>query len=181
MEKATAAELTYPGVGSSRFASTAPMGFQILHNRVRLGTGIADYAKAKAALQKWAMVDFPWFKIVSPTTLPCEGMSVISLARFAGLKFLNACRVVYTIDDTEPLQRWGFAYGTLPDHAERGEERFLVELNPQDESVWYDIFSFSRPGPILYQLGTSLIKKLQKRFQMDSLQAMQRAMELPPL
>jgi len=30
-------------------------------------------------------------------------------------------------NEEEPIQRYGFAYGTLPDHAETGEERFLVE------------------------------------------------------
>lgn len=38
--------------------------------------------------------------------------------------------------------RFGFAYGTLPSHAEIGEERFMVEL--RDGAVWYDILAFSQ-------------------------------------
>ena len=36
-------------------------------------------------------------------------------------------------------RKFGFAYGTLPDHAATGEERFLIEWNQDDDSVWYDI------------------------------------------
>ena len=56
---------------------------------------------------------------------------------------VNACRVVYVVDEEEPIQRYGFAYGTLPDHAETGEERFLVEWNRASGEVWYDILAFS--------------------------------------
>ena len=40
---------------------------------------------------------------------------------------MNAGRVVYLVDEDGPVPRFGFAYGTLPGHAESGEERFLVE------------------------------------------------------
>jgi hypothetical protein len=46
--------------------------------------------------------------------------------------------------------RYGFAYGTLPEHAEAGDERFAVELRPEDETVWYDIYAFSRPKGIAW-------------------------------
>ena len=43
------------------------------------------------------------------------------------------------------VQRFGFAYGTLPDHAGSGEEGFLVEWGREEGSVWYDILALSRP------------------------------------
>ena len=46
------------------------------------------------------------------------------LARALGLWVLNACRIVYVIEEDGPLRRFAFAYGTLPEHAESGEERF---------------------------------------------------------
>ena len=45
------------------------------------------------------------------------------LARSLGLWWLNACRIVCVIDEDRPVTGFGFAYGTLPDHAESGEER----------------------------------------------------------
>ena len=78
------------------------------------------------------------------------------------------------IDETAPIRRFGFAYGTLPEHAERGEERFTVELQP-DGSVWYDLFAFSRPSSWYLEAGLALTRSLQKRFARDSMAAMVRA------
>jgi len=80
------------------------------------------------------------------------------LARAIGLWWLNACRIVYVVDEVEPIQRFGFAYGTLPDHAASGEERFLIEWNRADNSVWYDILSFSRARHILARLGYPMFR-----------------------
>ncbi|HTG87378.1 MAG TPA: DUF1990 domain-containing protein, partial [Pyrinomonadaceae bacterium] len=78
---------------------------------------------------------------------------------------------VYVIDEPE---RFGFAYGTLAQHAERGEERFTVEWNRKDETVWYDILAASQPGPMA-RLGYPYARRLQKRFAQDSMKAMKRA------
>jgi uncharacterized protein (UPF0548 family) len=41
---------------------------------------------------------------------------------------LNPCRVVYVLEETGgEVERYGFAFGTLPGHSEEGEERFTVE------------------------------------------------------
>jgi uncharacterized protein (UPF0548 family) len=69
---------------------------------------------------------------------------VAVIARALGLWWLNACRIVYIVDESEPLRRFGFAYGTLPGHVGTGEERFLVEWDPAGDGVWYDILAFSR-------------------------------------
>jgi uncharacterized protein (UPF0548 family) len=49
--------------------------------------------------------------------------------------------VVYVVDDEN---RRGFAYGTLPGHAERGEELFAVRYDPADEAVYAEVTAFSR-------------------------------------
>jgi len=85
---------------------------------------------------------------------------------------LNACRLVSVIDDD---RSYGFTYGTLPDHAERGQERFLVEWRQDDDSVWYDILAYSRPNQILSLLGYPVARLLQKRFARDSMLAMRRS------
>ena len=88
---------------------------------------------------------------------------------------MNACRVVYTVGDTGPLSKFGFAYGTLPGHVESGEERFLVEWDRSDDAVWYDIIAFSRPHQFSARLGYPVVRRLQKRFGRDSAAAMLRA------
>ena len=71
------------------------------------------------------------------------------------------------------MGKYGFAYGTLPEHGERGEERFTVEWNHEDNSVWYDILAISRPG-FWATLGYPVTRAMQKRFAKDSLASMQR-------
>lgn len=53
-----------------------------------------------------------------------------------GFYTLNACRSFYVVDEEGPMERFGFAYGTLAQQAESGEERFTVEWNREDDSVW---------------------------------------------
>jgi uncharacterized protein (UPF0548 family) len=48
------------------------------------------------------------------------------LGRHFGVWSLNACRIAYVIEEVPSLRRYGFAFGTLPGHVERGEERFTV-------------------------------------------------------
>src|SRR5882672_3711283 len=64
----------------------------------------------------------------------------------------------------------------MPEHGERGEERFSVEFHRADQSVWYDLHAFSRPGPTA-RLAYPFAQALQKRFAQESKEAMQRAMQ----
>jgi uncharacterized protein (UPF0548 family) len=100
---------------------------------------------------------------------------VAVIARLFGLWWENACRIVYVVDEEGPVQRFGFAYGTLPEYAESGEERFTVEWHEADDAVWYDILAFSLPQRHLARLGYPLARRLQRRFARDSGAAMRRA------
>ena len=154
---------TYAEVGATN--STPPAGYTVDHNRIQIGTGEAAYKRGVEALKNWQHFDLGWATIV-PRGVPVEvGATVAVKARAFGTWSLNACRVVYTIDETT---RFGFAYGTLPDHVELGEERFLIEWLP-DDSVWYDILAFSRPRHPLVRLSAPLARLLQKQFARDSL------------
>ncbi|RVX16649.1 UPF0548 protein [Vitis vinifera] len=44
-----------------------------------------------------------------------------------------------------------------------GEERFSIELDENDQ-VWYEVLSFSKPGNILSVLGYPYVQSMQKRF-----------------
>ena len=100
------------------------------------------------------------------------GIDVAVTVRHFWLYSLNACRIVYVVDEEGPIKRFGFAYGTLAEHAESGEERFTVEWNRDDDEVWYDILAFSRPRQLLARLGHPLSRLLQKRFAEGSKAAM---------
>ena len=157
---------TYSEVGATN--TTPPAGYNVDHNRVRLGEGEATYLRAIEALKNWRHFDLGWVTIVPRGVAIEAGATVAVKARAFGTWSLNACRIVYVID--EP-RRFGFAYGTLPGHVECGEERFLIEWLP-DDSVWYDILAFSRPQHPLVKLSAPLARRLQKRFARESLARM---------
>jgi len=69
-----------------------------------------------------------------------------------------------------------FGYGTLKGHLMAGEERFRVSLNPDDESVSYDVWSFSWPNTWQAYCALPLIRRVQRRFARESPLAMQSAL-----
>ena len=165
---------SYADVGAT--AVLAPAGYRIDHNRTKLGAGGETYDRAVSALKHWQQFNIGWVRIVPPET-PLELRAVVAVeARVLGLWSLNAARVIYTFDDDprDATVKFGFAYGTLPDHVEEGEERFTVEWL-EDDSVWYDIYAFSRPRHVMARLGLPFCRMLQKRFARDSMAAMRNA------
>jgi len=173
MAEREGAPLTYPEVGASR-GSVAPPGYHPNHARVRLGSGEAVYRRAVAALRRWAMYDMEWTRIVWPDTPIETGRTVGLVVRHLGFWSMHACRIVYVTDgeEEEGTVRYGFGYGTVADHAERGEERFTVEWRRADDAVHYELFSFSRPAAPLARLGSPIAGALQRRFARESLRAM---------
>lgn len=162
---------SYPEVGCSR--EQAPSGYVADRNRIKLGRGLESFERAKNAIQRWNMFDMPWINLCWPDTPIEVGATVAVLVSHLGFWSLNACRIVYVIEEHGPLERYGFAYGTLPQHGEIGEERFTVEYGA-DEIVWYELYALSRPGS-LATLAYPYTRALQKRFARDSKAAMQRA------
>ena len=169
------APFSYDEVGASREAAKELAGYAVDHNRAKLGEGRGTLGRAVTALYAWKMFDIGWARVV-PEDAPVEvGTTVAVLARHYGFRSLNPCRILYTIEEDGGCVRRGFAYGTLPEHGERGEERFTVEWRRDDDSVFYDVYAFSRPNHLLAKLGYPLARRLQRRFAEDSLQAMVRA------
>ena len=110
---------TYPSVGATS-SGDHPLGFLVDHNRIQLGSGQATFDAAKRALCDWQHYRFDWIELHRPEVDPAPDQTVGVLARALGLWVLNACRVVYLIEEDTPLHRFAFAYGTLPVHAESG-------------------------------------------------------------
>ena len=164
---------SYDEVEATRGAP--PPGYSADHNRVQVGSGELAYRRAKMALVRWRMFELPWVLLCWPNTPVQPGSVVGVLAHVTGGWWLNACRIVYMVDEPGEVERFGFAYGTLPDHAERGEERFTVEWRHADNSVWYDLLGYSQPNHRLARLGGPLARQTQKRFAADSKLAMVRA------
>ena len=164
---------TYPAVGAT--AITPPAGYVVDHTRIKLGEGEEIFGRARAALVRWDQFWLGWVEAWSPATPLRTGEVVAVMARRFGLWWLSACRIVYVVDESGPICKFGFAYGTLPGHVESGEERFMIEWDQSDNSVWYDILAFSRPNHFLTRFGYLVVRRLQKRFGRDSATSMLRA------
>jgi uncharacterized protein (UPF0548 family) len=169
---------SYPDVGAT--ASALPAGYDVDHNRVRLGEGEAAWQRARDAIRAWEMFHMPWVRLYWPDT-PIQPGAVVAVSfRHFGFFSLNACRIVYVVSENGSagaISRFGFAYGTLREHAERGEERFTVEWNHQTDEVCYDILAFSRPRAALAKLAYPVSRTLQRRFVYCSKLAMQRSVQ----
>jgi uncharacterized protein (UPF0548 family) len=176
LARQAATPFSYADLAWTRDGRT-PVGYHKLHHSAMLGRGAACYAAACRAIVQWQMFDLGWVELYPRDAEVKSGTAVAILVRAMGFWWLSAARIVYTIDEQRSaglLGRFGFAYGTTIDHAERGEERFLVEWR-DDDSVWYDLFSFSQPAHWLAKMGSPMTKRLQMRFAADSLRTMQQA------
>jgi uncharacterized protein (UPF0548 family) len=158
---------SYADVGSTN--GIQPPGYTVDRNRVQLGSGLQAFSQAVGRLRAWQMFKLRWVDLF-PASPPIRvDQTVAVVVRHFGFWSMNACRIVYVIEGN---RRFSFAYGTLQDHAEQGEERFSIEWLESDDSVWYSILAFSRPGKWQARIAKPLSRMLQKKFARDSLAAM---------
>jgi len=151
----------------------APAAYNVDRNRICLGNGEKVWRAAKAAVEGWKPFAIPWLQLCWPETPIESGRNVAVLVSHLGFWSLNGCRVVAKIDEvTENSKRFGFAYGTLEDHSESGEECFSITWNADDNAAWYEIFAFSRPKAFLARVGYPISRRLQRRFAQSSKEAM---------
>ena len=166
--------LSYSPVGLAKGSSR---NFDSDQTAVVIGKGRADFERARAALMAWKQFDVGWGELFPTNAVVETGTVVMVLFRHLGFWSLNGCRVVYRVGDDEPDRRFGFAYGTLTNHSEMGEEIFEVDLNSDTGDVTYRIHAASRPRAVLARIGYPIARLLQGRFRRDSVEAMKRAMQ----
>ena len=154
-------------------AHTGAAGFRVDEQIAAVGSGNAAFARAVEALTAWRHFDLGWVELFPPHAPIAEGTLVAVAIRHFGFWSLNGCRVLYQTGDG--ASTFGFAYGTLTNHAECGEELFEVRLDPDTGDVRYRIRAASRPRAVLARAGYPLTRMLQARFRRDSAHAMRRA------
>ena len=163
------ASLTYANVGWTE-RSAVPNGFVANQWQTVIGNGDIAFQRAKDAIREYQMLRLGWIQMVGPPEPIAPDSIVCTLARQLRVYSLNVARIVY-VDDQIPT-RFGFGYGTLPEYALVGEERFTVELDTRSTNVTFEIFSFSRPNTILMSMVRPLLRHAQRRFCFDSSEAM---------
>jgi uncharacterized protein (UPF0548 family) len=160
--------LSYGPIGIVREQSVGP---RLDEETSVIGHGSADFDRARAALMAWKQFDIGWVELLPRQAPVAVGTVVAVLIRHLGFWSLNGCRVLYTVGSRDD-DRFGFAYGTLTNHAETGEELFEVFVQPETDAVMYRIRATSQPQAALARVGQPIVRLLQARFRRHSAAAM---------
>jgi uncharacterized protein (UPF0548 family) len=151
--------LTYAEVGAT--VGPLPPGYHHVHESAVIGHGRTRFDEAAASVMRWGMLRGAGARVEATSATAVVGSEVI----VALGPIRVPCRVVYVL--AEPNHR-GFAYGTLPGHAETGEELFAVRYDPADGAVYAEVTAFSRHGTWWSRLAgpmTSLVQRVvSKRY-----------------
>ena len=151
--------LTYAEVGATNDLGVddvgRPQGYHHAHLSARIGSGRARFEQAADAVMRYGMLRGAGVRVRASTEVAEVGTLV--LGRLGPIA--APCRVVYVLD--EPNRR-GFAYGTLPGHAEAGEEFFGVRYDPASESVYAEVAAFSRPNTWWSKAGAPVAALVQR-------------------
>ncbi|MFJ4037005.1 DUF1990 family protein [Microbacterium sp. NPDC090007] len=143
--------LTYTEVGAT--AGEMPRGYHHVRAGRVVGHGRADFERAADALLAGEAQRRAGARVTLSETPMRTGTRVTMRLGV----FRIPCLVVWA-ERTDTVA--GFAYGTLPGHPERGEERFTLTLQPTGEVV-FDIAAFSAPGRWFTRVGAPLGRLVQ--------------------
>jgi uncharacterized protein (UPF0548 family) len=166
--------LSYEPVGIAR---QSPKGFNADLASAVIGHGQETFERAKNALAQWRHYELGWAELFPKGVAIEPGTDVAVLVHHLGFWSLNGCRVVYGIGDRQTGSSFGFAYGTLTNHAEMGEEIFEVIMDPESEEVGYRIRAVSKPRAAWARIGYPIARYFQAHFRQDSISALRRAID----
>ena len=149
--------LTYAEVGATRDA-TLPAGYHHIRIGARIGTGRDRFEQAAAQVLRYGMLRGAGVRVAATTPVAEPGTLVLG-----HLGPIPApCRVVYVLGGPDEPNRAGFAYGTLPGHAESGEELFAVRFDPATGAVHAEVVAFSRHATWWAKLGAPAASFVQR-------------------
>ncbi|QIG40411.1 DUF1990 domain-containing protein [Microbacterium sp. 4R-513] len=148
--------VTYSEVGAT--AGELPGGYHHLRRERVVGHGSEEFARAADDLLTGAVQRRAGATVWLSEVPLREGTHVRMRLRVGPLLFNIPCVVVWT---ERTATSCGFAYGTLPGHPERGEERFEVQLTPAGDVI-FRIVAFSAPGRWFTRLGGPVARLVQR-------------------
>ena len=149
--------LTYAEVGATN-GPTLPAGYHHVHVTARIGSGRDRFERAADAVMHYGMLRGAGVRVRATT--PVAEVGTLVLGRLGPIP--APCRVVYVVDEPDAPNVRGFAYGTLPGHAETGEERFAVRYDPGSGSVYSEVVAFSRHATWWSRLGSPAASFVQR-------------------
>lgn len=166
---ARTAELTYTDVGAT-LDGRFPTGYRHGRHEIHLGHGQEVFDRATAALRDWAAHRGVGMRVTADEPDLVVGAHVVVVVPLGPLAAVARCRIVAVLDEVD---RFGFAYGSLPGHPEHGEEAFVVQRAP-DGAVAFVVTVFFRHADLLVRLGGPVADAMQRRFTHRYLHAFRR-------
>ncbi|KAL6993382.1 hypothetical protein U1Q18_011499 [Sarracenia purpurea var. burkii] len=150
-------------------------GFLLNHTRVLVGSGLETFEKGKTALQSWRHFGLDW-AFVDPKTPIQSGVKFCVCVKEILPWVMMPLQVVYVNENRNTkmaVSSFAFGSGTLQGHLLGGEERFSIELDDNNQ-VWYEILSFSKPAHFLSLIGYPYVRLRQKYFAHHSTEAIKK-------
>lgn len=156
-------DVTYQDVGST-LDPTAPC-----HTRT-VELGHDTFGAAVTGLKAWACHGGIGASVYPDDAPLAAGTTLLVVLRVGPVRLLVPDRIVGIVDEAN---RFGFAYGTLPGHPERGEEAFLIERHP-DGRTTATIRVAAEGDWFIARLAAPIVRRLQQAALNRYLVALQR-------
>jgi len=146
----------------------------------------ASFEIARRLMSEYAFADPAIVRAVFDPAGGLANRNMLLQVRFGPLRFFLGCRVGAIADETRTVDGrdvriWGWSYGTLAGHFERGQMDFAVWKWLDDGAVEFRIHVVSRPaeaGNPLVRLGLRLVgRREQVRFARRACERMQQLVE----
>ena len=161
LERSRSDRLTYEPVGGSLNGPT-PSGLQ-RHSWTTPLSGPDAFFRGVEALHTWAVHRDAGLEVVADG--PIEVGTNVAMSAPLPVGFVDiSCRITAIVDERD---RFGFAYGTLSVHPERGEESFVM-IRDHGDSARFEVQAVSHPrhpvARVLPVLGNRLQDAAVRRY-----------------
>jgi uncharacterized protein (UPF0548 family) len=129
-----------------------------------------SFEAARRLMADYAFADPAIVRAVFDPAGALANRNMLLQVRLGPLRFFIGCRVGAITDETRTVDErtvrvWGWSYGTLAGHFERGRMDFAVWKWLDDGAVEFRIHVISRPAPLgnpLVRLGFRLVGRRQQ-------------------
>jgi uncharacterized protein (UPF0548 family) len=129
-----------------------------------------SFERAVALMRDYAFAEGSAVRAVFQADAPLEGRDMLLIGRFAGLDFRLGVRVTHVVDarrdeDGRAVRVWGWSYGTLRGHLERGQMSYEVRKWLDTGEVEFRIAAVSHRARVanpLVRLGFGLLGRREQ-------------------
>ena len=142
-----------------------------------------SFERAVALMRDYAFAEGSAVRAIFQADAPLEGRDMLLIGRFVGLDFRLGVRVNHVVDarrdeDGRAVRVWGWSYGTLRGHLERGQMSYEVRKWLDTGEVEFRIAAVSHRARVanpLVRLGFGLLgRREQVKFYRHTCEVMAR-------